>query len=157
MLKLIDSSSYDYHGEPSINVIEVGSTGGLTKVATDSVVSEYISKITPHPNRIFVHILAMGAGEYYGANRNADFFPENNLIDYHKTFETSPAHVFKSHINKDPSIALGQVIFSHYNHRMHRVELVAWIDKEKGRDIVEKIEKGDFPATSMATKTPYDV
>jgi hypothetical protein len=98
----------------------------------------------------------MGAGEYFGANRNADYFPEENLLKYHETFATSPAHIFKHHINKNPDIAVGKVIFSVYNDRMHRVEIIAWIDRDKGSDYVDRIEKGEFPATSMACHTPFD-
>lgn len=156
MLKLIELGSEDF-GEPAIKIVDDWSGRGLTKAAADSRVSEFVRNLNPESGKIYLHILAMGAGEYYGANRNADYFPENNLIDFHQTFVTSPAHVFKSHINKNPDIALGQVIFAVYNERMHRVELVAWVDKDKGFDVVQKIERGEFPSTSMACKTPYDV
>lgn len=156
MLKLIEIGTEDF-GEPSVKVIEDWSGKGLVKSAADSRVSEFVKNLQPEPGRIYLHILAMGAGEYYGANRNSDYFPENALIDWHKTFETSPAHVFRNHINKNPEIAIGQVILSVYNERMNRVELVVWVDKEKGSDIVKRLERGDFPATSMACKTPYDV
>lgn len=157
LIKLVDSSSFFSPDEATISILDIGNAKGLVKQAADSRVQEFISKITPEPDKIFVHILAMGAGEFYGANRNADYFPESNLIECHKTFETSPAHIFRNHVNKDPTIAIGKVIFSIYNHRMHRVEVVAYIEKDKAPDVVERIERGDFPATSMACKTPYDV
>lgn len=157
LIKLIDSNSFFRSEEATVTIIDVSSSKGLTKQASDSRISEFISKITPDPNKIFVHILAMGAGEFYGANRNADYFPEENLVKWHKTFETSPAHIFRNHVNKNPAIAIGQVIFSIYNQRMHRVEVIAWIDKGKAPDVVERVERGEFPATSMACKTPYDV
>lgn len=157
LTKLLDSSSFFKGEEPTVTVLNLDNTKGLVKQAADSRINEFVSKIVPDEKKIFVHLLAMGAGEYYGANRNADWFPENNLIDCHKTFETSPAHIFRNHINRDPAIAIGQVIFSIYNQRMKRVEVIAWIDKEKGADIVERLNKGDFPATSMACKTAYDV
>lgn len=156
MLKLIEIGTEDF-GEPSVKVIDDWSGRGLVKSAADSRVSEFVSGLNPEPGKIYLHILAMGAGEFYGANRNSDYFPENALIDHHKTFETSPAHVFRSHINKDPTIAIGQVIFAVYNERMHRVELIVWVDKERGSDIVRRLENGEFPATSMACKTPYDI
>lgn len=156
MLKLIEIGTEEF-GEPSIKVIDDWSGYGLVKSAADSRISNFVSNLIPEPDKVYLHILAMGAGEFYGSNRNADYFPENNLIDYHKTFETSPAHVFRNHINKNPEIALGKVICAVYNERMHRVELVVWIDKEKGYDVVQRLERGEFPATSMACKTPYDV
>lgn len=157
MLKLVDIDSSFFNEEPTIRILDVGSAAKrLTKSAADSRVNSYVSDLKPEPGKIYLHILAMGAGEYFGANRNADFFPEDNLIKYHHTFVSSPAHIFKHHINKNPEIAIGQVIFSVYNERMHRVELIAWVDVVKGADIVEKIERGEFPTTSMACHTPFD-
>lgn len=157
MLKLIQSDPYFNGDEPSVQIIDTVDRSGLVKAAADNKVVEYVSKLDPEPNKAYLHILAMGAGEYFGANRNQDFFGENNLQNYYKTFETSPAHVFRNHQNKDPKIAIGQVVFAIYNERMHRVELVAWIDKDKGRDVIERIEGGNYPSTSMACKTPFDM
>lgn len=157
LVKLLDSTSFFKSDEPTISVLDLSNAKGLVKQASDSRVQEYISKIVPDDGKIFVHMLAMGAGEFYGSNRNGDWFPENNLIDCHETFATSPAHIFRNHVNKNPAIAIGQVVFSIYNSRMHRVEIIAWIDKEKGADIVDRLERGDFPATSMACRTAYDV
>lgn len=158
MLKLIDSASFFHEGEPIVTIIDLDNTkSGLEKKAADSRIQEYASNINPDPSFIYVHILALGAGEYYGANRNSDFFPEENLISHYKTFETSPSYIYRNHINKDPKKSIGKVIFSVYNERMHRVELIAEIDKSKGADIVSRVEMGDFPATSMACRTQYDV
>ena len=158
LTKLIDVSSYYEGKEPQVSLLNVGeSKGFLTKqAATDSRIEEYARSIEPSPDKVYVHILAMGAGEYYGANRNADWFPRKNLIEHHKTFYTNPGHVFEHHKNKDPAIALGQIVYSVYNERMQRVELIAWIDKIKGAHIVRKIEAGELPPTSMACKTPSD-
>lgn len=156
MLKLLDVDQEYFKDEPVVSVLNLEYKDGLTKSAADFRVSDFVSGIKSDPNKIYVHILAMGAGEYFGANRNGDYFPEEVLKKYHQTFVTSPAHIFKHHINKDPSIAIGQVVFAVYNERMHRVEVIAWIDRIKGYDVVEKIEEGQFPNTSMACHTPYD-
>ena len=157
MLKLIETDSSYFHDEPNIRILNPGSATELVKQAADSGITEFASKLTAEAGRVYVHILAMGASEAWGANRNADSFPEQTLIEHHKTFETSPAHIYRNHVNKDPAIAIGQVVYSTYNPRMRRVELIAWVDKERARDVVERVERGDFPATSMACKTPYDV
>lgn len=157
MLKLIETDSAYFHDEPNIRILNPDSTSELVKQAADSGILDFASKLTADASKVYVHILAMGASEAWGANRNADSFPEENLKEYHKTFETSPAHIFRNHVNKNPAIAIGQVIYSVYNTRMRRVEVIAWIDKVKGADIVERIERGEFPPTSMACKTPYDV
>lgn len=159
MLKLIDPS-YDTsaaNDEPTITIVDFSNFDGLVKAAADSEVQRFISTLNPEPGKVYLHINAMGAGEYYGSNRNGDYFPEENLKQYYKTFETSPAHLFRNHINKNPQIANGKVIFAIYNERMHRVELIAEADKTLIQDIEERIAQGDFPSTSMACRTPYDV
>ncbi len=156
MIKLIESCSEDF-GETSVRIIDDWTGQGLVKAAADSQITEFVSGLTPEQGKVYLHILAMTAGEFYSSNRNGDWFPEENLKQYYKTFETTPAHVFRNHVNKNPAIAIGQVILSIYNERMHRVELIAWVDKTKGADIVERLERGEFPATSMALRTPYDV
>lgn len=156
MLKLLDVDSQFFSDEQVVTILDSATSEGFVKKAADVRVSDFVSGIKSDPNKIYVHILAMGAGEYYGANRNGDYFPEENLKKYHDTFVTSPAHIFKHHVNKDPTIAIGQVVFSVYNERMHRVEVIAWIDRDKGWDVVQKIEGGNFPNTSMACHTPYD-
>ena len=156
MYKLVDSQSF-FKDEPQVTILDLqGPSSGLEKSAADSRISEFVKNISPKPGKCYLHINAMGAGEYYGANRNQDYFPEQQLIDYHKTFETSPAHLFRHHVNKDPRLANGVVIFAIYNERMHRVELIVEADKALVEDIEDRIAMGDFPATSMATKTPYD-
>ena len=157
MYKLIDTSSFFSPDEPTVQILDLAATKGFIKQAADAQVYDFLKELKPDSSKVYLHILAMGAGEYFGANRNADYFPEGNLMDYYKTFETSPAHTFRNHINKNPEIALGKVVLAIYNRRMHRVELVAEVDKEKGRDILDRIERGEFPATSMACKTKYDV
>jgi hypothetical protein len=154
LIKLIDSNSF-FKDEPQVSVINFDGKG-LIKQAADSRINQFAASIKPDADKIYVHILALSAGEYFSSNRNGDFFTEQNLIDSHHTFVTSPAHIFRNHVNKRAEIAIGQVIFSIYNERMRRVEVVAWIDKVKGADIVERLERGNFPATSMACRTPGD-
>ena len=155
LIKLVDSTSF-YPDEPSITIINTNETKGLLKQASDSRIQQFAASIKPDSDKVYVHILALSAGEFFSSNRNGDFFPESNLIASHHTFVTSPSHIFRNHRNKDPSIAIGQVIFSIYNDRMKRIEVIAWIDKTKGADVVERLERGDFPATSMACRVKSD-
>lgn len=156
MLKLIEFGPYFSDSEPSVNLIDIeGDASFLVKKAADQRITDYVTGLQPREGKFYLHILAMGAGEYYGANRNADYFPEDNLRLYYKTFEDT-GHIYRNHINKDPARSIGKVIFSIYNERMHRVELIAEVDKVLGQDLLERIAAGDYPATSMACKTPYD-
>lgn len=156
MLKLLETDSHFSDLEPTVNLIQIdGSTAHLIKQASDQRINEFVADLAPKPGKFYLHILAMGAGEYFGANRNQDYFPEENLIRYYKTFEDT-GHVFRNHVNKDPARSIGKVIYAIYNERMHRVELVAEVDSVLGKDLSDRIAKGEYPATSMACKTPYD-
>lgn len=157
MLKLLDSTSFYEANEQAVTLLDLSSTSnGLEKKAAHEDIQAYLGNLSPKPGFTYLHINAMTAGEYHGSNRNADFFPEENLRKYHKTFETTPAYVYRSHINKDPKKSYGKVIFSIYNERMHRVELICECPNELVDDINDRILEGDFPTTSMATRTPYD-
>jgi hypothetical protein len=72
------------------------------------------------------------------------------------------AHPYKHHVNKDPSRAFGEVVLAVWNPKMHRVELVVYLDRAKCKkwaasDVIERIERGEFPDVSMGCKVPYDV
>lgn len=154
MDKLVDSMSFSEDWKVTLLDAE---SSGLEKAAAADEVLDFTKNMEKKDGKFYLHINAMGAGEYYGSNRNGDYFPEENLLQWYKTFETSPAHVFRHHVNKDPSIAIGKVIYSYYNPRMHRVELIAEVDSQLGAAEKAAIEAGSFPMTSMACHTPYDV
>ena len=105
MYKLIDSSSFFDAEDLQVTILnDPGAVDGLVKVAADERVKSYVmDQLKISPGKMYLHINAMGAGEFYGPNRNGDYFPEETLKQYFKTFETSPAHVFRHHVNKDRS------------------------------------------------------
>lgn len=135
--------------EPTVQLLDFNS-----KIASEA--SDWSKRIQPTPGKTYILVLAMGASEFYGPNRNGDAFRESELIKTHKTFETN-AHVYKSHINKDPAKSYGKVVKSFYNPDMHRVELILEIDNKKAPDIVEKVNSGRSVAVSMGCKIKYDV
>ncbi len=98
----------------------------------------------------------MGAGEYYGCNRNGDYFEEVVLRERHPTF-ISNAMVYKHHQNKDPNKAYGKVLYSTYNELMHRVELIVDVDAETCASEIAKIQAGEDVAFSMACRVPFDI
>lgn len=131
------------------------------------VLRRYISTISKaeRAKSAFVLVNALGAGEYFGSNINADYFPWDVLThegkDYgYKSF--LDAHAFQHHVNKDPSRAFGQPVLSLLNTRMKRVELLIRLDREKARiegadGVIHRIDAGEFPDVSMGCKVPYDV
>lgn len=153
-----------------------GSAGAFEKTAgappfadwaTGEQIRTYISGITAADRKksLYVLVNALGAGEYFGSNINADYFPwaglANDTEAYgYKTF--LQGHAFQHHKNKDPNIAFGVPVLSVLNHPMKRVELIIRLDREKARaegagSIITRIEGGEFPDVSMGCKVPFDV
>lgn len=147
-------------------------------------VQDFIRNIIPTPAGIYVLVNALGAGEYWGSNVNGDLFPEKALIHSPPEWENllvtpdrareigaqwpygyptfMKAYPYKHHVNKDPSRAFGRVELATWNPIMHRVELVIYLDRAlcmqwDALDVIERIEKGEFPDVSMGCKVPYDV
>lgn len=112
-----------------------------------------------------VHLIALGAWEAYGANRNGDAFRESALKRYHSTFEKH-AYFYRNHKNRDPKRSYGIVKCSVYNPVMRRVELLVALngsDKAAQRNgglvadrEIEKLARGDDLGVSMACRVPYD-
>lgn len=168
MIKYITYDSIDDNGH---NIVPVNSLYQMNKTAASNYAPE-IMKVILHmqrkPDRYYVVINALGSYEMWGSNRNGDAFPESGLVhkslrtdmgtpnDYgYKTFEYY-AKFYKHHVNKDPKRSFGEIIFSHWNPVLHRVELIAAIDTIKGSDIVEALEKGLPIAVSMGCKVKFD-
>ena len=139
--------------EPTVSLLHTNSNSRL-KVASEA--SEWSASISSKPGSTYILVLAMGASEFYGPNRNGDAFRESELKKKYKTFETN-AHVFRSHVNKDPAKSMGSVVKSFYNDDMHRVELVLELVDSKCPDIVDKIRNGETVAVSMGCRIEYDV
>lgn len=121
-----------------------------------SDIASFISTFKSDPGYVYLHVIAMGAGEYYGCNINGDYFPEKDLIERHHTFVTN-AKVFKEHDNKPTSPSYGHVVFSWYNPKMHRVELILAIDKVKGKEFIDRQARGEQLEVSMGCKVREDV
>ena len=105
-------------------------------------------------NNAYLYVIAMGAGDYFGENKNGDFFWEKDLIQYHKKFLN--AGVFIQHDNKDPGKSIGKVLKAIYNNKMHRVELLIQIQRELAPHIYDAISNGERIAVSMGVKVPSE-
>lgn len=148
---------YDF---PLVTVLD-SSNKELVKTANYAgEVSSFLSGLNPEPEYIYALINALTAGEFYGSNRNGDYFPEEALKKYHNTFVEN-GYVYKHHVNKDPLKSFGKVIFSHYNDEMKRVELVVRLIKahEETQKIIAELQRSG-PAkikTSMGCRVPEDI
>lgn len=132
----------------------------LEKVASRKMsdeIREFIAEnIEKDPDYVYVLVSALGSGEYWGPNINADYFPEEEIKDSFKTFEEF-GHVFTHHQNKDPKKSKGDILLAHYNPRMKRVELVVRLDRSKAPEICKDLDDGKMWDVSMGCKVPFDV
>ena len=152
MIKWTTFATQTDDGQPLIQILN----GDLEKTASfRSDVQEYVNTLEKQAGHTYVLVNAMTAGEYFGPNLNGDYFPEGQLNTYHKTFEKF-ANAYRHHVNKDPEKRAGRVIFASYHPEMHRVELVIDLENDRAQDIIERLNKGEFPAVSMGTRTPSD-
>jgi hypothetical protein len=123
---------------------------------SDEIKNFIKDNIESDPNHVYVLVSALGSGEIWGDNVNADYFEEEEILNHYKTFEKF-GYVFTHHKNKDPKNSKGDILFSHFNPRMHRVELVVKIDRRKAPKIAADIDKGKMWDVSMGCKVPHDI
>lgn len=153
------------------------------KTASEIYVPERLIKaaasLSPREDGRYVHIIAVGAAEAFGSNKNGDLFwewslkgeppPPDVLAFLRKkslpvppeygisTFETY-AYPFVLHNNKDPIHSIGEkVVCAAYNERMRRGELIVFILKNKAPDLVDMIDRGEPIPFSMGCKVPWDL
>mgnify|MGYP001342918437 CR=1 FL=1 len=140
--------------ERTVRIIGEGEDLSHEKLASAAL--QFSNSVRSKPGSTYILVLAMGASEYYGPNRNGDAFKEEELRKHYKTFETN-ANVFKSHVNKDPAKRIGYVTKAFYNDEMHRVELILELLDSKCPEIVSKIRDNQDVAVSMGCRIKYDV
>ena len=145
-----------FYGDNNSEVFSLIHPGVLEKRAGMSEdLLAYVESLKAAVGKTYALVNALSAGEFFGPNRNGDYFPEESLKQYHKTFEAL-GHVYRHHVNKDPNISMGKVLFSHYNNSMHRVELILELDDARAKDVLEKLREGALPAVSMGCRVPWD-
>lgn len=156
--KIVETDPYlvGRNGSIEKTVMIIDDLGLPSGVKLASEATEFAKTLRPSPGKTKILVLAMGASEYYGPNRNGDAFREEELIKHHGTFKTN-SHVFRSHVNKDPAKSIGTVLESFYNKDMHRVELILELDNDKAAPEVEKIRANKDVAVSMGCRIKYDV
>lgn len=173
MLKVISPGAQAF-SEQACSLIKVSSRGLIgedrtlfEKRAGAQFAHEFAKLAKDLPaDEPLIHLLAMGATEDYGANRNGDGFKRAACRGYHSTF-VKHAHFFRDHKNKDPLKSYGRVKLSAFHEPMKRVELVVALngseDAAKRHNALfadrelEKLAQGREIPVSMACRVPYDV
>lgn len=171
MIKVISPSSQDF-SEPVSSLIKISSRGLIGSDKFDLVKragAEFVDKISNikfDKDEIPVHMIAIGATEDYGPNRNGDGFKRACCDKYHDTF-VKFAKFYRDHQNKNPAKSYGVVKASTYHQPMKRIELVVALNgskeaAEKNGGLLadremEKLARGDDMGVSMACTIGYDV
>lgn len=107
------------------------------------------------PDYIYLRVKAVSAGEFWGCNKNFDYFPEAELKQWYKTFLT--AHVFKNHENKKIEDSIGDVLAAEWIDDMKSVYLTIRIDRRIAPTIVRGFEKGFMTDVSMGCRVDHVV
>jgi NADH:ubiquinone oxidoreductase subunit E len=174
LLKYIDPTGWDFDA-PSAQLVKVAADGRLhaqdrrdfikRASGSENVFLPYLDRVKLAADETPVHLIALGALEAYGPNRNGDGFREKALKQYHPTF-VKYARFYRNHKNKNPEHSYGVVKLAAYNPTMRRVELlVALNGSEKAAQRnggfvadqeLEKLARGEDIPVSMACRVPYD-
>lgn len=169
--KLLTPGSQEFH-EPVVQRVKV-SRGGLRGADLDAFVKrasvqflDKMASVKPKPGEELVHLLALGATEYYGPNRNGDGFREKVCQDRHPTFQKH-ARWFRDHDNKDVKKGRGVIKASAYNGDMRRIELLVALNATKeaadrngglvADEEMEMLSQGKDIPVSMACTVSHDV
>jgi hypothetical protein len=110
----------------------------------------------PPKGMFLTHSVTLGSSDLYGANRNGDDWPHEQLLAKHGTFETH-ARNYREHDNRDPRKAVGVIKAARYCPKLQRGEVLFWTEIEKAAKEFEKARKGEEQHTSMAANVDHDI
>jgi hypothetical protein len=156
IIKQCQFSGINEYG-PTVHLVHPGYNNDLRKIASVSPQLEIVQNILRNMNRnensIYTLISALGAGEYWSSNSNADWFGEEALLHVPPGWYEMPhdrqkmvgkiwewgyptfynAHSFPHHQNKDPNRAIGFVHYVMWDNQMKRVLLLVEVDRDRAR------------------------
>ena len=154
-IKFTNNSDYDF-GCPSVTLLK--DTGrDLIKKASSAELFKGFHDKKKDPKQELLHLIAVGAYEGTGFNRNGDAFLEKDCEKNHHYFAKSDRAVHRHHKNKPEDPKFGNIKAAAYNKKMRRIELIVGIDKDKGADILHEQETKGNTNWSMASKQAHDV
>lgn len=128
----------------------------VKSASSDVITRQIISEFKPPKGHFAQHMIIMGDGEAYGANRNGDYWSKQANLTRHPTFVTEGAY-YREHNHKRRDLAIGDVKYAAYNPAMARVELIVWGNIKKANDIFESLKKGEARSNSMSARVKFDV
>jgi hypothetical protein len=151
MIKFTSNNDFDFQCE-SVSLLK-DAKRDLVKRASALDMLKYAKT----PNQEDLHIIAVGAYEGTGFNRNGDAFLEKDCENNHKYFSKSNRAVHRHHKNKPSDPKYGNIKAAAYNKRMRRIELIVGLDKDKCGDILHEQETSGNTNWSMASKQAEDI
>ena len=119
MIKVIQPQAQSF-SEPVAALIKVSSRGIIGNDKQDFVKragAEFVEKVSTikfAKDEIPIHLIAIGATEDYGPNRNGDGFKRAFLREAHPTFKKHGA-LYRDHINKEYEKRYGDVEKTAFN------------------------------------------
>lgn len=170
--KIIVPGSYTFDG-PTVQEVQLSRRGILSeksafekRACVDILrdISSLREKVAA--DETLIHMLAIGATEDYGPNRNGDGFRRTTCKHCHPSF-VKHAWFYRNHKNKDPRKSYGRLVKSAWNEPMRRVELLVALNstdaaaRRNGGLIadreMEKLAAGKDIPVSMACRVAFDV
>ncbi|NBQ69848.1 MAG: hypothetical protein EBU46_13915, partial [Nitrosomonadaceae bacterium] len=151
MLKFTSNNDFDFAVE-SVTLL-TDSNKQLVKRAS----AKHLLKYEKTAGQEDLHVIALGAYEGTGFNRNGDAFSEADCRKNHHYFKRADRAVHRHHKNKPTDPKFGNIKAAAYNEPMKRIELIIGLDKEKCADILHEQETEGNTNWSMASKQAYDV
>lgn len=150
MLKFTSNNDFNFEVE---SVSLVTSSSQLTKRAS----ARSLLQFEKNAKQEDLHVIALGAYEGTGYNRNGDAFMEADCKKNHHYFKRADRAVHRHHKNKPADPKFGNIKAAAYNDAMKRIELIIGLDKDACADILHEQEKTGNTNWSMASKQAYDV
>lgn len=148
--KITQTAWWDFGVEPVSFIKDIKS---LTKRASAKSFLNY----SKTPGQQDLHIIALGAYEGTGFNRNGDCFREHWCEKNAHYFSDADRAVHRHHKNKPSDPKFGNIKAAAYNRDMRRLELIVGLDMDKCADILDEQEKKGVTNWSMASKQAHDI
>ncbi len=156
-IKIISGDSQEGLIKVAGQMIQVFESSRHIKQAASRIYSRSdLEAYAPPPGKFLSHMITMGASDRYGANRNHDCFPHEQLMSHHGTFEKF-AHNYREHRNQDVKYAIGQVKSARYDTKNQWGEILMWTDIDKAASEFEKARRGEEQSGSMACSIKHDL
>lgn len=128
---------------------------GVKSAASAAIPREVVEEHRPDRDHFLIHLVGMGSQESFGPNRNADGWPEADLLKRANTFVTH-GHYFEEHRNRDPKLARGIVKYAVFDPKHQRVEMLVWGNIKKASEDYEAARAGKPLSFSMSARVKGD-